>query len=235
MFGFFEKSNEDKNFKATIKGILGSRAKNIDLYRLAIRHSSVSGDSNERLEYLGDAILGAVVADFLFAKFPYRDEGFLTEMRSRIVKRDSLNALAEKIGLSKIIEFNFGKGIAVKKTIYGNALEAFIGAVYLDKGYHFTFQFILNSLIRPHIDIQDLIDNDRNFKSQLIEWSQKDGKKVVFQIASEDGEKHNRTFNAQVILDDEIIASGLGHSKKKAEQAAAEKACLTLGIVVAAE
>ena len=222
---------EDRTFYATIKGILGKRPKNLDLYKLSLRHSSVSKDSNERLEYLGDAILGAVIAEFLFKKFPYKDEGFLTEIRSRIVKRETLNGLAEKIGLNKIVQYNFGKNVSAKKSIYGNALEAFIGAIYLDRGYKFTSKFILSDLIMPLIDLQEMIDNNRNFKSILIEWSQKEGKSIRFDITNEEGSKHNKEFTSGVLIDDEVMGSGTGHSKKKAEQSAAEKACMHLNLL----
>lgn len=228
---FTKRSSEDTTFFATIKGIIGKKPKNLDLYKLAVRHSSISKDSNERLEYLGDAVLGAIVADYLFKKYPFKDEGFLTEIRSRIVKRESLNGLAEKIGLNKIVQYNFGKNVAARKSIYGNALEAFIGAVYLDKGYKFCTQFVLNHLLLPHFDLKELIENNRNFKSILIEWSQKEGKKIRFDIISEEGEKHNKEFTSVVMLDDTQVESGIGKSKKKAEQSAAEKSCMKLGLV----
>ena len=143
MFKFFgKKSTKDQNLSATIAGIIGSKPKNLELYQLSVRHSSVSKESNERLEYLGDAILGSIVAEYLFKKYPYKDEGFLTEIRSRIVKRESLNQLSQTIGLHKLVEFNFHRGGPSPKSVYGNALEAFIGAIYLDKGYKFSCKFI---------------------------------------------------------------------------------------------
>lgn len=233
MIKFFRKlSSEDKTLKATIRGIVGGSPSNLDLYKLAVRHSSVSKDSNERLEFLGDAILGSIVAEFLFKKFPYKDEGFLTEIRSRIVKRESLNTLAMKIGLDKIVKYNSQsrKGPNSHRSIYGNALEAFIGAIYLDKGYKASTKFVIHHLIGPFVDLDELIANNTNFKSILIEWSQKHSHDINFKIVKEEGENHSKTFTAQVIVNGESIGQGAGASKKKAEQAAAEMSCETLKI-----
>lgn len=229
MFGFFKKKDsETRLFKQTIKGIIGSSPKNIHLYQLAFKHSSVSNDSNERLEFLGDAILGAIVADYLFKKYPFKDEGFLTEIRSRIVKRDSLNGLALKLGFDRIVQFH--KGGASHRSIYGNAFEAFIGAVYLDLGYRATYKFIVTQIISPHLDIKDIVENNRNFKSILIEWGQKNGQKVRFEIIHEEGLNHKKEFTSNVYLDEEVVSSGKGFSKKRAEQAAAEKICAEYGL-----
>ncbi len=229
---------DSENFSFAIKKILGFKPQNINYYNEAFTHSSLKKINDkgypinyERLDFLGDAILGAVIAEFLFKKYPYKDEGFLTEIRSRIVKRETLNTLAEKIGLNKIVQFNFGKNVSAKKSIYGNALEAFIGAIYLDRGYKFCGKYILNDLVLPHINLQDIIDNNRNFKSILIEWAQKEGKKIRFDILKEEGDKHNKAFTSAVILDEEQIESGVGQSKKKAEQSAAEKSCMTLDLL----
>ena len=228
--GLFVKrpSEQDKDLARTLKSLLGFRPKNLDLYKLALSHASVSKESNERLEYLGDAILGAIIADLLFKKFPYKDEGFLSEMRSRIVKRDSLNTLARKIALDKLVVFkNASKRIGFK-SIYGNALEALIGAIFLDRKYKTAEKFILNQLIKPHVDISEIISNNQNFKSILIEWAQKEGKEISFSIVNEEGSNHDKVFVSDILLDSKAISQGNGHSKKKAEQAAAEKACLHL-------
>lgn len=155
--------------------MVGSKPFNLRLYKLAIKHASVANESinglkisNERLEYLGDAILGAVVAEFLFIKFPYRDEGFLTETRSRMVNREALNEIAIKIGLSKVIEKEFkGKNLNAHKSIFGDTLEALVGAVYLDRGYHFCKKFILKRII-IHFDVDGIITTTTNFKSKII-------------------------------------------------------------------
>ena len=148
-------SKEDKKLVTAIKTIAGFTPSNIAIYRLATLHSSkakdVSGfrESNERLEYLGDAILGAAVADYLFKKYPFKDEGFLTEIRSRIVNRESLNNLARKIGIAAIVQYD-NRNTQLQKVILGNTLEALVGAVYLDKGYLRCKKFVIDKLIQPY-------------------------------------------------------------------------------------
>ena len=225
-----------KNLRRSIAHIIGERPANLGLYQLALRHTSASKataiegfrESNERLEYLGDAVLGMVIAEFLFKKYPYKDEGFLTEVRSRIVNRETLNGIARKIGLDELIEYdgNRTRSLPTRTSMYGDALEALVGAVYLDKGFRFSRRFILKELL-SHYDIDSVVQNNVNFKSRLIEWAQRAGKDIRFDILSEKGNNHFREFVAQVMIDDQPFATGTGYSKKKAEQAAAEKA-LTL-------
>jgi ribonuclease-3 len=188
------KSGKEKKFVTAITNIIGQTPFNIELYKMAICHSSVAkeSESNERLEYLGDAILGAVIAEYLFKKFPYKSEGFLTEIRSRIVNRESLNKLGKKIGLSKLVEYNSVRGSNFShKSLHGDALEALVGAVYLDKGFNSCKRFILTRLINPHFDIEEIIENNLNFKSMLIEWAQKENKNIKFLIIKELGNVHN--------------------------------------------
>ncbi|MFN3405722.1 MAG: ribonuclease III [Cytophagaceae bacterium] len=233
----FKKAKE-KKFAESIKNITGQAPINLNLYKLAVCHTSAAKEdklgiknSNERLEYLGDAILGAVIAEYLFKKFPYKDEGFLTEIRSRIVNRESLNKLGKKIGLNKIVEFNPGRGgLQSHKSLYGDALEALVGAVYLDKGFKTCRKFILNVLLHPHFDINEVIENNKNFKSVLIEWAQKENRDIKFVIVKEVGSIHHKEFTAQVLIDDQPYGTGVGFSKKKAEQSAAEQTCLQLEI-----
>lgn len=204
-----------------------------------MRHTSVAKEvrkgvleSNERLEYLGDAVLGMVIAEYLFNKYPFKDEGFLTEVRSRIVNRENLNKLAKKIGLADIIEYTGHlKGNNQSfKSIYGDALEALVGAVYLDKGHKSSQKFILTKLVIPHVDIEMIINTTVNYKSKIIEWSQKANKKLRFEVEEMDGKKHFKKFEAKVFVDEKLICSGHGLSKKKAEQGAAEKSCQLLNI-----
>lgn len=212
--------------------MVGSKPFNLRLYKLAIKHASVANESinglkisNERLEYLGDAILGAVVAEFLFIKFPYRDEGFLTETRSRMVNREALNDIAIKIGLSKVIEKEFkGKNLNAHKSIFGDTLEALVGAVYLDRGYHFCKKFILKRII-IHFDVDGIITTTTNFKSKIIEWSQKENKEVDFQMLSVTGNQRFKEFHVQIMVNGEALAEGKGATKKKAEQDASKNAC----------
>lgn len=233
---FKRSSDKERKLRKAVETLLGSKPSNLNVYRLAFMHTSVSKsnthngfrDSNERLEYLGDAVLGMVVAEYLFKKYPYKDEGFLTEIRSRIVNRESLNQVARKIGVDKLVEFDAQRRTVLSRTsMYGDALEAFVGAIYLDKGFDFTRKFILKRLLSNHFDIDSVVQSNSNFKSLIIEWSQREGKEIRFEI-TEQGNMHNKEFTAQLWVNDEPMTSGSGFSKKKAEQSAAEKACEVL-------
>ena len=189
-----------------------------------MRHSSVANvtkqgikDSYERLEYLGDAILGMMVAEYLFSQYPFEEEGFLTVIRAKIVNRESLGRLAYKIGLKELVQFN--QGTRSHKSVYGDCMEALIGAVYLDHGFQTCRKFVIHKLLKPHYDLDELISTTTNYKSKLLEWSQKGNKDLRFEIIDDE----DRKFTAQVFLDGEPLAKGFGFSKKKAEQDAARK------------
>lgn len=231
------KTKTDKTLVAAIQNIAGFTPSNLELYRLATVHSSIAKEngsgykeSNERLEYLGDAILGAAVADFLFKKFPFKSEGFLTEIRSRIVNREALNLLARKIGIANIVQFDH-KNAHLQQVILGNTLEAIVGAIYLDKGYIRTRKFVIDKLINPHYDVDDLVNSDSNFKSKIIEWAQREGKDVRFEILDVKKGRNHKEFTAQVMVDGEAKGTGYGNSKKKAEQDAAFKTCEMLNLL----
>lgn len=233
------RSRERSKLSKSVLRITGLTPRNLELYRLSISHTSASKispntgqrESNERLEYLGDAILGAVIADYLFKKYPFENEGFLTEIRSRIVNRESLNNLARKIGLDKLIQYDGNpKNRSAYKSVMGDALEAFVGAVYLDHGFKRCYRFIISRLIHPHLDLDDIITRNKNFKSIVIEWAQRENRDLRFEIIKESGSKHQKEFVAQVLVDNEPLATGKGFSKKKAEQAAAEKSCEVLNL-----
>jgi ribonuclease III len=233
------KSEADQKLVAAIRNIAGFTPSNLELYRLATLHSSIARpngngvkDSNERLEYLGDAILGAAVADYLFKKFPYKDEGFLTEIRSRIVNREALNLLARKIGVGTIVQFD-NKNLHLQQVILGNTLEAIVGAVYLDKGYLRCRKFVIDKLVVPYYDIEEVVNSNSNHKSKLIEWSQREGKNVRFEIVEVKKAKNRKEFTAQVMLDNEAKGTGYGNNKKKAEQDAAFKTLEMLNIAEA--
>jgi ribonuclease-3 len=222
---------------AAIPNISGFTPSNLELYRLATVHSSIAKEngsgykeSNERLEYLGDAILGAAVADFLFKKFPFKPEGFLTEIRSRIVNREALNLLARKIGVANIVQFD-QKNAHLQQVILGNTLEAIVGAIYLDKGYIRTKKFVIDKLINPNYNVDDLVNSDSNFKSKIIEWAQREGKDVKFEILNVKKGRNHKEFTAQVLVDNEAKGTGYGNSKKKAEQDAAFKTCEMLNLL----
>lgn len=234
---FLRYFSSDKKILFPLKNVLGFTPNNIALYQQAFRHKSAAQEiknglrnSNERLEYLGDAILGAVVADFVFKKFPYKEEGFLTEMRSKIVSRDNLNKLAIKLGLDKFIQNN--TDYSKHHSINGNAFEALIGAIYLDKGYKTAYRFIVNHIIKNFIDVDLLEATEKNFKSKLIEWAQKERKIIAFEPVNEIPNGRGKPMlKVQVIINKEVAGTGIDFSKKKAEQLAAEEACKNLKIV----
>ena len=230
------KTKQDDKLIRAIENIAGFSPSNIELYRLATVHSSIAKEngegfkeSNERLEYLGDAILGAAVADYLFKKFPYRTEGFLTEIRSRIVNREALNLLARKIGVGNIVQYD-QKNAHLQQVILGNTLEAIVGAIYLDKGYLRTKKFVVDKLINPNYDLDELVNSNSNFKSKIIEWAQREGKEVRFEILNVKKGKNHKEFTAQVMVDNTPQGTGYGNSKKKAEQDAAFKTCELLNL-----
>ncbi len=229
----------NRGYVKILKNMLGFVPVNVSLYKMAFRHRSAAvatkngaKNSNERLEFLGDAVLGSVVAEVLFKTYPYREEGFLTEMRSKIVNRANLNQLAKKLGFDQLIEFdgrimNFPSR---QSSMPGDAFEALIGAIYLDKGYNFTRAFLLNTIIKPHIDIYTLEQTETNFKSKLIEWCQRHGKDIAFeQVHNAEGE-HTKLFTISANIDGESFGTGCDYSKKNAEKLAAEKACGALSI-----
>ena len=171
------------------------------------------------------------MADFLYKKFPYKDEGFLTEIRSRIVNRESLNHIALRIGINTLVKVDQASHSARFKSINGNALEALVGAIYLDKGYKNTRRFILDKLIKPHFDLTELVNTTTNFKSKLIEWAQAQNKIVKFDIVHQKQSGSTIEFTSEVTVNGQRIALGTGYSKKKAEQAAAEKSLVTLQVL----
>lgn len=229
----------DKEFVKKLKNILGFVPGNVVLYKMAFRHRSVakilkngSRSSNERLEFLGDAILGSVIAELLFKSYPYKEEGFLTEMRSKIVNRVNLNQLAKKMGFDQLITFD-QKTVNVQTkhhSMLGDAFEALIGAVYLDKGYNFTKNFLLKRIVKPYIDIHTLEMTETNFKSKLIEWCQRHGKDVSFDMVGNDEGESVKLFTVHAIIDGENHGIGRDYNKKNAEKLAAEKACESLAI-----
>lgn len=220
----------DKKLRQSIKNIFGYYPSNIHLYKLALRHKSATEKkvngvrlNNERLEYLGDAILSAVIADFLFKCFPYENEGFLTEMRSKIVSRVSLNKLSLKLGLQNLIRLG-SEPNAKSKSAGGDAFEAVIGAIYLDKGYRFAWKIIIHRIVNVHFDIDQLVLTEISYKSKLNEWAQKQKRNVVFKVEDEVGAKHKKQYVISVIIDGKAIASSQDYSIKGAENLAAEKA-----------
>lgn len=217
----------NKEFRAYFRNVFGLRIRHVDLYRIALTHRSSSENNavvgkvnNERLEYLGDAMLSAVTADFLFHKYPMQSEGVLTRMRSKLVNRARLNALAVKLGLHDMIK----KGCKLNgDSVNGNAFEAVVGAIYLDLGYKKTYDVIINRIFLTHLDMETVYEEDDDYKSRLLIWAQKNKHKVQFNCKSvPDGRGH--IYKTVVLLDGEEVSEGLGFAVKKSEQAAAEKA-----------
>lgn len=219
--------SSDKELRLQLEHMLGFAPGNVNYYKLAFMHRSKPDEaieSNERLEFLGDAILGAVIAEYLFKKYPYQPEGYLTELRSRIVRRETLNNVALRMGINKMVQYNQNdKGLS-RSHIFGNALEALIGAVYLDKGFAATRDFVLNELVKSHIDLDTMESTDTNYKNQLLSWAQKNNRLLVFDTVEEKIENTRKIFSVGVFLDGEVVAIGTGYNKKDAGQVAAQKA-----------
>ncbi len=225
----------DKEFARRLNTLLGFTPANLDIFRTAFSHRSNNGNgsdyalqNNERLEYLGDAVLGTIVAEYLFKKYPNADEGFLTKMRSKIVKRKALNAIGDKMGLDVLL--NEHSNTRLSRSMYGNAVEALVGAVYLDLGYQGTKRFVVREILQKLVNVEELEQYDDNYKSQLLEWCQKHGKTVAYKlIARYKYEKRDR-FKVAVLVDGKKIATADDFNKKSAEQIASGKALEKLGI-----
>jgi ribonuclease-3 len=227
----FGRKKQTNTLRKQLHNVLGIKTGNISLYTTALSHRSVkesADENNERLEYLGDAILSAIVADYLFKK--YKGEGFLTEMRSKMVNRQQLNDLAIKIGLKKITLYNKVDGSLKGSQIFGNTLEALVGAVYLDKGYRETQTWVTKQMIIPHLYVDDLELIDINLKNKLIGWASKNGKVLDFQMIDEKLENNRRLFYIAAVLDGEQLSVGKAYNKKDASQIAAQQAIEKLGL-----
>ena len=225
----------DKILARRVKALIGFTPTKLYLFKLAFSHKSMSTDksyaiqNNERLEYLGDAVLGTIVAEYLFKKYPNSNEGFLTKMRSKIVKRQSLNKIGDKMGLDVLLsQYNHTR---LSRSMLGNALEALVGAIYLECGYNKTKKFIVKKILRNYLDIHELETFDDNYKSQLLEHCQKNGQTVSYKVlARYKFEKRDR-FKVAVLVDGKKIATADDFNKKSAEQTASEKAMYSLGIL----
>ena len=215
--------------------MIGFTPGNIALYELALCHRSNNNnttENNERLEFLGDAILGAIIGEHLFVKYPTRDEGYLTDMRTKIVNRKTLNQIALKIGLKSIMKFNEQDYYLRDSLIFGNALEALIGAIYIDKGYSRTRSFVRKRILLPFVDIELLESLEVNTKNKLIGWAGKQGRKIEFILLEEKLERGRKKFVVGVQLDDEINASSTAGNKKEASKNAAEEAIKLLDMTL---
>ena len=221
---------KDKESYLRFYQILGFYPRDIRIYEQALLHksSSIKSDkgrllNNERLEFLGDAVLDTVVADILYHRFEGKREGFLTNTRSKIVSRETLNRVAEEIGLLGLVKFNTRQS-AHNNYMGGNAFEALIGAIYLDKGYEVCKQFIENRIIGKYIDVEKISRKEVNFKSKLIEWSQKNRMELSFVLLEQGYDEFNSpTFESEVIIEGIHAGKGKGYSKKESQQVAAQE------------
>ena len=222
---FFFHNKEDKELINAIKFILGYKTNKPELYKLALLHKSIkTEESNERLEFLGDAILGLIVAKYLFKLYPFKDEGFLTKIRSKIVNRESLNNIGRKIGLNKIINIKKVKSKSYD-SIYGDALEAIIGACYLEKGFDFCENKVIKHIIVPYFDLDSLTTQTHNFKSKVLEWAQKEKMKINFIVEKTSESSRFSQFKSILKLNGKKVSVGYGKSKKNAEKDASRVAC----------
>lgn len=211
--------------------ILGFMPRDINLYKQALLHKSTSIRSdkgsllnNERLEFLGDAILDAIVGDIVYTHFTGRREGFLTNTRSKIVQRETLNKLAVQIGLDKLVKYS-SRSSSHNSYMHGNAFEAFIGAIYLDQGYDRCKKFLEERIIRPYIDLDQISRKEVNFKSKLIEWGQKNKYEISFELIEQFFDKENNpVFQTEVKIEGVSAGTGSGYSKKESQQNASEMA-----------
>lgn len=222
---------KDKESYFCFYKILGFYPRNIQLYQQALLHKSTSIRSekgrplnNERLEFLGDAILDAIVGDIVYKHFEGRREGFLTNTRSKIVQRETLNKLAVEIGLDKLVKYST-RSSSHNSYMYGNAFEAFIGAIYLDQGYERCKRFMEEKIFKNYIDLDKMSRKEVNFKSKLIEWSQKSKVEVSFELIEQFlDEDYNPMFHTEIRIEGVSAGKGTGYSKKESQQNAAQAA-----------
>ncbi|MEG0789768.1 MAG: ribonuclease III [Alistipes sp.] len=225
---FKKRFGQDRKYYRIIDGLFGFIPHNIELYKLALIHRSASlvlddgrQINNERLEFLGDAVIEAVTSDYLFIEFPDQDEGFLTQLRSKIVSRHALNQIGVEVGLDKYVISNANTTIT-QKHLNGDAFEAMMGAIYLDQGYEFVNRLLINNIFYHHLDMEDLTQQETDFKSRLIEWCQKNHHTIEFRTGHEkDCLPSHPVFFATVVIDGVESGHGSGESKKEAEQQAA--------------
>jgi len=225
-------------FYSSLYRILGYCPRKLFLYKQAFVHNSATEggldtiNSNERLEYLGDAILDLAIAELLYKKYPYQGEGFLTDMRSKSVSRKRLSEIAMQMGLQDLLflDNSIRKNHAAIRGLCGNALEALIGAIYLDKGYPYVLKFVKKRIIGIYLDFDELKITTENFKSLLNQYAQKHKVNLEFKVLNEEEDSKIKVYKIAVVLDEKEIARARAKSKKTAQQLASEKACSILKI-----
>jgi ribonuclease-3 len=224
------RSKGNGNFFAQIKKILGFKPKKIQIYQTAFTHRSMNirdKDGNainyERLEFLGDAMLGAVIATHLYLEVPGGDEGYLTKMRSKVVSREHLNELGKDLNLINLIESKIAAS-QFGENIHGNLFEALVGAIFLDKGFKYCEKFIYDRVIIPYVDIEQLEGKVISYKSLLIEWCQKEKKTFNYNVYEDTGNDDIRHFSVKLSVDNKVVSKARATSKKKAEEKASKRA-----------
>tara|TARA_B110000879_G_C11073516_1_gene471685 strand:+ start:239 stop:970 length:732 start_codon:yes stop_codon:yes gene_type:complete len=224
------RTKEDDEFYRELKTILGFSPKKMSVYKKAFVHRSIKETTEEgnpqnyeRLEFLGDAILGSVIASYLFKEVPSGNEGYLTQMRSKIVSREHLNELGRDLDLIRFVKSNVSKS-KFGENINGNIFEALIGAIYLDKSYKYCEKFVYKCVIKPYVDIPILEGKITSYKSLFIEWCQKEKKEFEFDVYDDTGNDSVRHFSVKLLLNNKIISKGRATSKKKAEEIASKRA-----------
>ena len=225
----------DKELARRLTTLLSFTPVHLSLFKLAFYHKSTftSRDyaiaNNERLEFLGDAVLSTIVAEYLFKKYPNSDEGFLTKMRSKIVKRNSLDEIADRMGLDLFLA-NYNQ-TRLSKSMLGNALEALVGALYIEVGYEKTKYYVIKRILRRYLDIHELEQFDDNYKSQLLEWCQKNGRQIDYKVLAKYKSDKRDKFKVAVFVDGKKLGTADDYNKKSAEQLASERAMVILGIL----
>ena len=230
--------SKSKNDLALIRFVIkqfGHRPRNVELYRQALTHKSVldkdSGlESNERMEFLGDAILDSVVAEFLYLKFPDTDEGNLTKLKSKIVSRQALADIGAKVGIIDHLKFKNNRSLKIS-TLEGNAIEAIIGAIFLDSDYETVRKIVTKHIFRLHLDLTELLENEIDFKSKLFIWAQKNKLALDFKVVKEENKGGSWNYEVNVVVNNQVFGSGKGSSKKQAEQEAAQETLKLMGEV----
>ena len=222
-------NKKDEDFYYELKDLLNFKPINLSHYKKSFTHRSLKlmdykGNpiNYERLEFLGDAILGSVMASYLYKKVPEGDEGYLTQMRSKVVSREHLNTLGKDLDLIRFVKSNISKE-HISNNIYGNIFEALIGAIYLDRGYNYCNQFIYEQVILPYVDIERLEGKISSYKGYVIEWCQKNKRKYKFESYEDSGNQNKKHFSVRVSIDGNVIGKGRATSKKKAEEIAAKR------------
>lgn len=227
--------SSDKQLSQYIKGITGIVPTKLHLYKQAFQHRSkfnAPKENNERLELLGDSILDAVICEHLYKKYPYKEEGFITELRSKIVNRKSLNEVGQRLGLIDQLIFNRKNTNDISKDMAGNTFEALVGAVYLDTNFDATKQFIQKRILQNLIDVEELSQTNTDYKSQIFHYIQREGKTIEFRLLEERSKSKRIYFVIELLINGETIAQGEGFSKKAAEQNAAMNGLNKLGIAI---